>query len=81
MGSVRHVAVAKPVVTDEWRDAPRLPVDDSPVFTVLLPLMVVLVTLGAVLITAMTEEGRTNAAPLNACKTMQPEVIAKEFSP
>lgn len=70
-------AVSRPVVADEWRNAPKIPVDDSPVFTVLLPLMVVLVTFGAVLITAVTEEGGASVERLNACKIMQPDVIAR----
>ena len=42
--STLHVAVAGPVVTEEWRDDARLPMDDSPVFTGLGPLMVVVFT-------------------------------------
>lgn len=45
-----RVAVAKPVVTEEWRGAPRLPIDDSHVITMVLPLVVVLIIFVAALV-------------------------------
>lgn len=55
-----HVAQAKPVVSDEWRGALSLPIDDSHVITVALPLVMVLMIFMVALVSSAMAIGQEN---------------------